>query len=89
MDMFLKVALGCFITAMAITSFIFLVIVIMAVLQDRKEKLEGATKDIHCPCLECEFWDENEEVCVHLAIWRETQKWPKCLNMPAEDNREE
>ena len=89
MDMFLKVALGCFITAMAITSFIFLVIVIMAVWQDRKERNEGITKDIRCPCLECEFWDNDEKVCNHLTICRETQKWLKCLNIPAEDNREE
>ena len=89
MEIFLKVMAGCFITAMAITSIIFMVIVLMAVWQDRKERKEGITKDINCPCLRCEFWDENEKVCVHLAIWRETQKWPKCLSMPIEDNREE
>ena len=76
MNMFLKVALECFLIAMAITSIIFMVVLLMTVWQARKEIKEGTTKDIHCLCLRCYFWDEDEKVC-------------KYLNMPTEDNREE
>lgn len=60
----LKAALAIFVTMMALVSLVFFIVVISAVIGDKKERKLQKQKDADIPCLKCQYFDSESHACL-------------------------
>lgn len=63
-NLVLKVMLAVILTMMALVSLVFFIVVISAVIGDRKEKKLQKQKDPDCLCLTCYYFDKESHTCL-------------------------
>lgn len=60
----LKAALAIFVTMMALVSLVFFIVVISAVIGDKREKKLQKQKNLDCLCLTCYYFDSESHACL-------------------------
>ena len=66
-NLVLRIALAIFLTMMALASIVFFMIVIAAVVGDKREqkmKKMDRIDDQECPCFRCRYFDKESYTCL-------------------------
>ena len=60
----IRIMLSIFLTMMDLVSVIFFIVVIAAVIGDKKERKLQKQKDADIPCLKCQYFDSESYTCL-------------------------